>query len=178
MQNVYLVIDLKTFYASVECVERNLDPFSTNLVVADPARGTGAICLAISPKMKMLGIKNRCRIYEIPKNIQYITAVPRMRLYEEYSANIYDGQDSSGTYLGQVYSGGNTLNVECSSGQLYIYGVGTLTITGSKGATSANPSQITKNNATITVTMTGGGAGQKEQRARINTCPFLLDMLK
>ena len=63
MQRVYLCIDLKTFYASVECVERGLDPFSTNLVVADPTRGKGAICLAISPKMKMLGIKNRCRIF-------------------------------------------------------------------------------------------------------------------
>lgn len=89
MQKIYLCIDLKTFYASVECVERNLDPFSTNLVVADPSRGNGAICLAISPKMKMLGIRNRCRIYEIPPNIKYITAIPRMKKYIEYSANIY-----------------------------------------------------------------------------------------
>ena len=89
MQKTYLCIDLKTFYASVECVERNLDPFATNLVVADPSRGKGAICLAVSPKMKMLGVKNRCRIYEIPQNIQYIVAVPRMKKYIEYSANIY-----------------------------------------------------------------------------------------
>lgn len=89
MQRSYLCIDLKTFYASVECVERQLDPFSTNLVVADPSRGKGAICLAISPKMKMLGIKNRCRIFEIPPNIEYIIAVPRMKKYIEYSANIY-----------------------------------------------------------------------------------------
>ncbi len=90
MQTVYLVIDLKTFYASVECVERGLNPFNTNLVVADPSRGKGGICLAISPKMKMLGVKNRCRIYEIPKDIKYITALPRMSLYEKYSANIYE----------------------------------------------------------------------------------------
>ncbi|MBE5821827.1 MAG: DNA repair protein [Clostridiales bacterium] len=90
MNNVFLVIDLKTFFASVECVERDLDPFTTNLVVADPARGKGAICLAISPKMKMLGVKNRCRIFEIPKNIEYITALPRMNKYIEYSANIYE----------------------------------------------------------------------------------------
>ena len=89
MQRTYLCIDLKTFYASVECVERHLDPFNTNLVVADPSRGKGAICLAISPKMKMLGIKNRCRIYEIPPTVKYIVALPRMKKYIEYSANIY-----------------------------------------------------------------------------------------
>lgn len=89
MQRTYLCIDLKTFYASVECVERHLDPFNTNLVVADPSRGKGAICLAISPKMKMLGIKNRCRIYEIPPTVKYIVALPRMKKYIEYSSNIY-----------------------------------------------------------------------------------------
>ena len=89
MQNMYLCIDLKTFYASVECVERGLDPFSTNLIVADPSRGKGSICLAVSPKLKMLGVKNRCRVFEIPPNIKYITAMPRMKKYIEYSANIY-----------------------------------------------------------------------------------------
>ena len=89
MQNVFLCIDLKTFYASVECVERGLDPFSTNLVVADLSRGKGTICLAVTPKMKMLGVKNRCRIFEIPSNIKYIAAIPRMKKYIEYSANIY-----------------------------------------------------------------------------------------
>ena len=87
--SVYICIDLKTFYASVECVERKLDPFSTNLVVTDVSRGKGAICLAITPKMKMLGIRNRCRLYEIPPNVKYIAAVPRMKKYIEYSANIY-----------------------------------------------------------------------------------------
>jgi len=89
MQSAYLCIDLKSFYASVECVERGLDPFNTNLVVADPSRGRGAICLAVSPKMKMLGVKNRCRIFEIPPNIPYIVALPRMKKYIEYSANVY-----------------------------------------------------------------------------------------
>lgn len=89
MQKYYLCIDLKTFYASVECVERGLDPFNTNLVVTDPERGKGTICLAISPKMKMLGVKNRCRIFEIPPTIKYIVATPRMKKYIEYSANIY-----------------------------------------------------------------------------------------
>lgn len=85
----YLCIDLKSFYASVECVERNLDSMKSNLVVADPTRGEGAICLAVSPHLKELGVKNRCRIYEIPKEIDYITAIPRMKKYIEYSANIY-----------------------------------------------------------------------------------------
>lgn len=86
---IYLCIDLKTFFASVECVERRLDPFKTDLVVADSSRGNGAICLAISPKMKERGIRNRCRIFEIPRNVKYIVAIPRMKKYIEYSANIY-----------------------------------------------------------------------------------------
>ena len=85
----YLCIDLKTFYASVECAERHLDPFKTDLVVADISRGRGTICLAITPKMKERGIKNRCRLYEVPKNIPLIIAKPRMKKYIEYSVNIY-----------------------------------------------------------------------------------------
>lgn len=86
MERVYLCIDLKSFYASVECVERGLDPLRVNLVVADPSRGNGALCLAISPHMKTQGVKNRCRLFEIPKQVEYITALPRMRLYMEYAA--------------------------------------------------------------------------------------------
>lgn len=93
---IYCCIDLKSFYASVECVERNLDPFKTNLVVADSTRGNGSICLAITPRMKQLGIRNRCRVFEIPKNVDYMTAMPRMKLYMEYSANIY------GIYLNYI----------------------------------------------------------------------------
>ena len=85
----YLCIDLKTFYASVECVERGLDPFTTNLVVADPDRTEKTICLAVSPAMKALGVRNRCRVFEIPKGIRYIMAKPRMRRYMEVSAKIY-----------------------------------------------------------------------------------------
>ena len=88
-KNEYMVIDLKSFYASVECVERGLDPFTTNLVVADPDREKGTLCLAITPAMKALGVKNRCRVYEIPKEIDYIMAPPRMQLYIDYSAEIY-----------------------------------------------------------------------------------------
>ncbi len=84
----YLCIDLKSFYASVECVERGLDPFKVNLVVADPERGEGTICLAVSPAMKALGVPGRCRVFEIPKNIKYIKAPPRMQLYLQKSAEI------------------------------------------------------------------------------------------
>lgn len=89
INRTYLCIDLKSFYASVECMERKLDPLSTNLVVADPERSEKTICLAISPSMKALGIPNRCRVFQIPKGVKYITASPRMKLYIEYSANIY-----------------------------------------------------------------------------------------
>ncbi len=86
---IYLCIDLKSFYASVECVERGLDPFEVNLVVADPDRGGGAITLAATPAIKKLGVPSRGRIYEISKGIEYIIAKPRMHLYMEYSAKIY-----------------------------------------------------------------------------------------
>lgn len=88
-EKTYICIDLKCFYASVECVDRGLDPFVSNLVVADKSRGRGGICLAISPSMKKIGIKNRCRIFEIPKGIDYIIAKPRMKRYMEVSAQIY-----------------------------------------------------------------------------------------
>lgn len=85
----YFCIDMKTFYASVECAERGLNPFETNLVVADPERGKNSLCLAITPKMKAQGIKNRCRMSDIPKNIKYEVAMPRMQLYIDYTAEIY-----------------------------------------------------------------------------------------
>lgn len=86
---IYLVIDLKSFYASVECVARGLDPMKAKLVVADPERSKGTICLAVSPELKRLGVRNRCRIYEIPEQLDYITAVPRMQYYLDCSAEIY-----------------------------------------------------------------------------------------
>lgn len=82
-------IDLKSFFASCECVERNLDPFKTPLVVAEPNRN-GAITLAVTPYMKKMGVKSRSRIYEIPKNIKYMTVRPRMSLYVEKSKEVID----------------------------------------------------------------------------------------
>ena len=89
MDRAYLCIDLKCFYASVECVDRGRDPFEHRLVVADPSRGRKTICLAISPAMKALGVRNRCRVFEIPDGIDYEMARPRMRHYMEVSADIY-----------------------------------------------------------------------------------------
>ena len=88
-QRTYICIDLKSFYASVECVERGLDPMKTNLVVADPERSEKTICLAITPAMKALGISNRCRVFQIPKDVEYIMAEPRMQKYIDYAAEIY-----------------------------------------------------------------------------------------
>ena len=85
----YFCIDLKSFYASVECVERGLDPMTTDLVVADPERTDKTICLAVSPSLKAKGVKNRCRVFEIPKGLEYITAPPRMQKYIDYAAEIY-----------------------------------------------------------------------------------------
>ena len=91
MENrTYVCIDLKSFYASVECIDRGLDPFTTNLVVADPERTDKTICLAVSPAMKKLGVPGRLRVFEIPKNIDYIMATPRMQKYIEVSADIYE----------------------------------------------------------------------------------------
>lgn len=86
----FICIDLKSFYASVECVARGLDPFKTNLIVADPGRSKGTVCLAITPAMKMLGVKKASRLHELPPGIEYITAIPRMKLYVDYSARIYN----------------------------------------------------------------------------------------
>lgn len=84
-----LCIDLKSFYASVECALRGLDPFETPLVVADEGRGGGSIVLAVSPFLKARGIPGRLRLFELPENIPgLIVAKPRMRTYLEYSAEI------------------------------------------------------------------------------------------
>ena len=87
-ERTYLCIDLKSFYASVECADRGLDPFTTNLVVADPTRSANTICLAITPALKARGVKNRCRLGDIPDGIEFTCAMPRMSRYMEVSANI------------------------------------------------------------------------------------------
>ena len=96
----YMCIDLKSFYASVECVERGLDPLGTNLLVADESRSDSTICLAVSPSLKALGVPSRPRLFEarqavkaaeikLGRKIEYIIAKPRMSLYIDYSARVY-----------------------------------------------------------------------------------------
>ena len=119
----YIAIDLKSFYASVECVERHLDPLTTNLIVADPSRTEKTICLAVSPSLKAYGISGRARVFEVLQRLKevnnerrnnspnhqlngistsdielkahpdwevdFITAVPRMAYYIEYSTRIF-----------------------------------------------------------------------------------------
>ena len=94
MQELYpnrkiLCIDLKSFFASVECVERQLDPYKTPLVVCDPNRN-GAITLAVTPYLKQFGINGRTRIFEIPKNIPIIKVPPLINLYRQKSKEVID----------------------------------------------------------------------------------------
>lgn len=94
MEKTYIAIDLKSFYASVECHERDLDPLTTRLVVADPTRTGKTICLAVSPELKKYGIPGRPRLFEVEQkakqfHIDYIVAPPRMKLYMDYSTRIF-----------------------------------------------------------------------------------------
>ena len=85
----YFCIDQKSFYASVECVERQLDPMTALPVVADAERSKNTICLAVSVGCKKKGIKNRCRLGDIPPNMNVIVAPPRMQLYIDCAAEIH-----------------------------------------------------------------------------------------
>ncbi len=99
----YIAIDLKSFYASVECIERGLDPMTTNLVVADTSRTEKTICLAVSPSLKAYGVPGRPRLFEVVQKVkevnrskkpgesplEYLVATPRMALYLKYSTRIY-----------------------------------------------------------------------------------------
>ncbi|MDE5715816.1 MAG: hypothetical protein K2I42_06795 [Anaeroplasmataceae bacterium] len=86
---MYFCIDMKCYFASVECALRGLNPLTTPLVVADESKGKGTLCLAISPYLKRMGVKNRCRLYEIPKDIPYIIAKPRMKKYIQIAVSIH-----------------------------------------------------------------------------------------
>jgi DNA polymerase V len=85
-----LCIDLKSFYASVECAILGLDPFKTPLVVADKSRGSGSIVLAVSPYLKKLGMPSRCRIHELPTDLPIMFQKPRMETYLEYSTKVIE----------------------------------------------------------------------------------------
>lgn len=86
---VYFCIDQKSFYASVECVLRGLDPMTALLVVADAEHSKNTICLAVSVGCKKKGIKNRCRLGDVPTNMGVIVAPPQMQLYIDCAAEIY-----------------------------------------------------------------------------------------
>ena len=73
-QRTYIAIDLKSFYASVECMQRNLDPMTTNLVVADLSRTEKTICLAVSPALKQYGISGRARLFEVVQQVKQANA--------------------------------------------------------------------------------------------------------
>ena len=91
-QRTYIAIDLKSFYASVECVDRGLDPLTTNLVVADASRTEKTICLAVSPSLKEYGIGGRARLFEVyqkARGVSFIIAPPRMAHYIEVSTQVY-----------------------------------------------------------------------------------------
>ena len=79
MNRIYLCIDLKSFYASVECVARGLDPLTTNLVVADKERTEKTICLAVTPSLKAYGISGRARLFEV---VQRVEEINRGRRYQ------------------------------------------------------------------------------------------------
>jgi len=91
-QRTYIAIDLKSFYASVECVDRGLDPLTAHLVVADESRTDKTICLAVTPALKERGIGGRARLFEVrqkARGINFIIAKPRMAHYIEVSTKIY-----------------------------------------------------------------------------------------
>ena len=101
MGGAYICIDLKSFYASVECVERGMDPLTTNLVVADESRTDKTICLAVSPSLKAYGVSGRGRLFEVKQRLRevkaltgeevtFIIAKPRMGKYIEVSSDIYE----------------------------------------------------------------------------------------
>lgn len=78
-EHTYIAIDLKSFYASVECVERSLNPLTTNLVVADVSRTEKTICLAVSPSLKAYGIPGRARLFEVVQKVREVNAMRRSR---------------------------------------------------------------------------------------------------
>ena len=120
-QGIYICIDLKSYYASVECVYRGLDPLKANLMVADESRTDKTICLAVSPSLKAIGVPGRPRLFEAKQKIReyewknhcrvdYIVAMPRMAEYEHISAQIYHfGKSTTPDQLDQTWV--NCLNL-------------------------------------------------------------------
>ena len=87
----YIAIDLKSFYASVECICRGLDPMVTNLVVADPSRTEKTICLAVSPALKSFGVPGRPRLFEVVQKVQSVNALRKQKA----PGKIFSGSSTS-----------------------------------------------------------------------------------
>ncbi len=93
-EHSYIAIDLKSFYASVECVERNLDALTTNLVVADASRTEKTICLAVSPSLKAYGIPGRARLFEVIQRVQEVNAERKAKLKNRtFAGESYDSSE-------------------------------------------------------------------------------------
>ncbi len=91
MEKQYLCIDLKSFYASVECVERGLDPLTTNLVVADKGRTEKTICLAVTPSLKSFGISGRARLFEVVQKVREVNYQRKQKApYGRFRGSSYD----------------------------------------------------------------------------------------
>ena len=91
---MYIAIDLKSFYASAECVKRGLDPLTTNLVVADANRTEKTICLAVSPSLKSYGIPGRARLFEVVEKVREIN-IKRKAVLEKQKGTVSDFTGSS-----------------------------------------------------------------------------------
>ena len=90
VKRIYMCIDLKSFYASVECVERKLDPLNTNLVVADESRTEKTVCLAVSPSLKQYGIGGRARLFEVKQKIKEINYNrKKLNNYKKFNGKSY-----------------------------------------------------------------------------------------
>ena len=93
--HIYIAIDLKSFYASVECVERECDPLTTNLVVADESRTEKTICLAVSPSLKAYGIPGRARLFEVVQKVKQINKERRSRI----AGGVFTGKSANAEEL-------------------------------------------------------------------------------
>ena len=93
-QKTYIAIDLKSFYASVECVERGLNPLKTNLVVADESRTEKTICLAVSPSLKAYGIAGRARLFEVIESVRQVNNKRKIKNnYADFRCSSYDADE-------------------------------------------------------------------------------------
>ena len=89
---IYIAIDLKSFYASVECVERHLNPLTTNLVVADASRTEKTICLAVSPSLKAYGISGRARLFEVIQKVKEVNYQRQRKVRRKLTAKSFDDE--------------------------------------------------------------------------------------